>query len=214
MKKLLISALVLGALTACSGDSNENARRLISGYQTPSLPDPRNNLRQVLALRDGGAPAMAVTLEDRSISSVLQLSAKNNEHLSWQSSDNTLIVTHEGIVVATRGLGGDLMGLGSSEIAASVLKGAPATVTRQHRYLNGEDQITSVTFECDIRTRGPRKITYDGMTFRTRLVQERCTDGIQQFQNLYWVEVGGRGILQSRQWIGPEIGSIVTRRFF
>ena len=208
---VLISGLVAaGLLAACS--SGEDVQQIPTSYVTPELPDPRNSLREVLALRDSGAASMTISLEEREVAGVVQLRARNGKYTSWLSSDNSLIVTQDGVVTATRGLGDDLMGSEVDAVVRAVGAQSPTSLTRQHKYLDGEDRIATRSFTCEVTSRGARSISFGGKSYATTLLQERCADAKDSFQNLYWMDRSGRGIVQSRQWISPEIGPMVTRR--
>ncbi|MFV2033767.1 MAG: YjbF family lipoprotein [Halocynthiibacter sp.] len=164
------------------------------------------------ALARAGRPALVVSVEDRGAIAALMLTAQNGDVSTWVSVDNTTLSTRGGFVIATRGLGGDLMSADIAQTRQRIAGGSSGDAVRVHRYLDGEDQIIARSFVCDIRVRGPRSISIGDRRFATRLLQERCQGSDISFQNLYWFSQSSGEMLQSRQWVGPAVGSLAIRR--
>ena len=129
--------------------------------------------------------------------------ARNGPHVTWAAADESALVTRDGLLTATFGLGYDLLSADVSEARALIRSRRSGRATRVHRYLDGENQVVTRAFLCDLDTAG------EGTEYR-RIV-EACQGADIAFENDYVLAADGR-IVTSRQWVGPEIGRIrITR---
>ena len=199
----LLALLLL--LAACAPGGTLAPKSASGPGRTVPAPSPRFE-----ALAQAGAPAMLVSIEAQNRTAGLLRGARNGATSTWYAADNTALSFRHGLLVATRGLGHDLMSADVAEAAALLRSGRAGMATRIHRYLGGEDQIITRAFVCAISTRGPRDLTIGKRRFATRLVQERCKGPDTGFQNLYWIAHDGR-VIQSRQWVGPGLGAVALR---
>ena len=144
---------------------------------------------------------------------MMRPSGRNGDVITWEAPDEVSISLAGGVLVATRGLGPDLM---SAEVAQTrrMLAGAPMPARgypRLHSYLDGENRPQFDSYLCREAGRRPETITLRGMTRQTVRVTERCTAPDIGFVNEYWI--GADGLLwRSRQWIGPRLGYLETSR--
>ena len=221
----LAMMICAGLLSACSGtapggvalgggplDSGVSriAQRLFSGGQPTAASAPFQ------ALLATSAPAIVVSVENREAATgFLRQSARSQGSTTietWISPDNVALYLENGFVVGTRGLGLDLMAADISQTAALVLARRDGQVQRFMSFLDGNDQVTVRSYICDIESRGGREVNLGSGMVATELVQERCTNPDQTFQNLYWIETRTGQIAQSRQWAGDFSGPLAIRR--
>lgn len=195
----LASLLLPLTLMACS-----------AGDGLSDLSEPADD--RFARLSRAGAPAMIASAEDRGGAGALALSARNGQVTTWLSADNTTLSFREGLLVATRGLGGDLMSADIAGPLALIRQGGSGLAVRIHRYLDGEDQTRILSFVCDVSSRGMRTIAVGDQRSGTRLMQERCVGADTEFQNLYWILPATGEIVQSRQWAGPRTGYLALRK--
>lgn len=186
-------------LAACGTNSAISDRRALlqaaPSLLRPSEPNPTADeiraritpeIRQLLS----GTPAAIVTLEDQALSSIIYQAAANGAVATFFTPDNRSLSFREGVLVATRGLGFDLMSTDTGD-AVQAIRGRGSSYTRLYQYLDGEEAIVSLTFRCTAQGNG--------------LVHETCQGDWGTVENSY--SVGSDGdILASRQWIGPERG--------
>jgi Group 4 capsule polysaccharide lipoprotein gfcB, YjbF len=219
--RLLALMLSLGLVAACSSgvglggrptDSGFGriAQRLFSGGQ----PMPASAPFQALLATT--APAIVVSAEDREVATgFLRQSARTQGNATvetWISPDNVALYLQQGFVVGTRGLGSDLMAAEIGQPATLILSRRAGQVQRFMSFLDGNDQVTIRSYVCDIESRGGREIDLGAGMVPTELMQERCTNPDQDFQNLYWVDTRTGQIVQSRQWAGDFIGPLAIRQ--
>jgi hypothetical protein len=186
------------------------AQRLFSGGQPTAASAPFQ------ALLATPAPAIVVSVEDRFVATgFLRQSARTQENVTietWISPDNVALYLQQGFVVGTRGLGGDMMSADVRQSAAMVLSRRTGQVQRFVSFLDGNDQVTVRSYVCDIDSRGGRDVDLGDVSVPAELMQERCTNPDQEFQNLYWVDTRTGQIVQSRQWAGDFSGPLAIRQ--
>ncbi|PUB12124.1 YjbF family lipoprotein [Yoonia sediminilitoris] len=130
--------------------------------------------------------------------------AQNGPVRTWRTADAVQISTAEGIVVATRGLGDDLM----SADASALLRALPAGGGQYLRHTSRLDGNFGTIFEawsCQLRTLGPDVVQTPLAQVSVIRFEETCTGGDAIFVNLYGRAPDGT-IWTSRQWIGPDLG--------
>jgi hypothetical protein len=152
---------------------------------------------EVLAQIDG--PILIAQVPSRDAVAVLTRAGTNSGVDTFLTPDGISISLRDGMVIATRGLGFDLM---TADIAEplTALKGFRQSAVRIHRYLDGENQPIERSFVCAYSVTG------------TRQVAETCTSSSDAFKNNYILDKEGN-ITSSRQWISPQIGSVVTELY-
>ncbi|QYK42362.1 MAG: YjbF family lipoprotein [Paracoccaceae bacterium] len=153
-------------------------------------------------------PADLVTLEKAGVSAVVVRTGLNGGVETWSSPDDRTISVRDGVIVATRGLGADLM---AARVPGVAQLAAGGSWERLHTTLNGEDQAVITRYSCTASSAGPARIVVVERAYETRLVRESCEGGGTRFVNEYWLQ-GGAKLRQSRQWIGHTVGYVAIRR--
>jgi hypothetical protein len=204
-RRTFILGLVI-MLTACTPTRFPLVDAMLPGDPSIASPSPR-----FAQLSREGAPALQVGIEDLDVAGVMRRDVTRNSFETWISQDNATVTLAQGMLVATRGFGGDMMGSDVSMSAAFVLDIRVGQATRFHSFLGGNDQVETRAYICAISSRGPRRLRIGNTVFDTRLMQEDCSNPDQRFTNLYWVDPGSGGIVQSRQWAGAFIGPLALR---
>ena len=203
MRFALIAALAGSlALSACGTESNDpvrttvlnNAKNLFSkrGPQqvlTTAIlrarltPDVRASI---------GASVLIAELPKIKVAAVVAAIAQNGNVITWQAQDGVGISTKAGLLLSTRGIGFDLMSSSVDGPLAMITGHATGTAIREHRHLDGEDQLVLTRFEC----------TY----LRSKdYVAESCSNPKLTIENQYWLDQSG-DIWRSKQWVGAKNG--------
>ena len=125
---------------------------------------------------------------------VLSLINTNQGVDTYLTADGVSISLRDGIVVATRGFGFDLMTAEISETLAALKQGSTSAV-RIHRYLDGENHTDLRSFVCDVTVQ------------RNLSAVEICHSATFSFENSYNFNDNGF-IVESRQWVSSEIGYV------
>ncbi len=199
-------ALML-TLTACGSDPTANeglalARAVLAkAPQQPSAgPAPAEIGRA--AIDQGGNPLLRVRLDRTAAVALLGKLSEGAGVVSWATVDGLTLHLRQGVVLASRGFGNDLM---------SALVPSPAQLAsgegheRQHFYLFGGEQEVRRTYTCTMSDIGRETIVIVELAYSVTHRIEACSADGQSFQNHFWFD--GRGkIRQSTQWISPDVG--------
>lgn len=213
MKTGLIAALVgLTALAGCGNDKESlsgfesfktMAKSAVASAGSKETVAPKVSRAMVDQI---AAPVRAVTLEKRNQQALMVEIARNNGVETWSSVDKVTISVRNGVLVATRGLGDDLMAASAQH---PVLRNSADGGTRRtYSLLNGADQMVRVSADCVAKSEGVQAIEIVEKTYNLNKVVELCTLGREQFTNIYWLDSSG-SIRKSRQWVSPNVGSII-----
>lgn len=210
----LLLALLIG-LAAC-GDSADDVRVLRDSLSalTERFGPPGPDLRTAFtpqALAETETAFFAEREGPRPAQAILFRQAIDGDVETWQTLESVMLTLRQGVMIGTRGVGGDLMTAEVTEVLAGI-RGDVSQALRVHRRLGGENQLIIESFVCNY-SRGPGTTTDPLLGARPALVVvEDCIDSDgQQFENRYWIEAGGV-IRQSYQWIGPQVGSVTLVR--
>ena len=115
----------------------------------------------------------------------------------------------DGIVVATRGFGPDIM----TSIAPGIaqVRQASGSFARSYYYLDGADQKLRLTYACTFAPNGTEAVEVLGKVYATRRVTETCTGPDSSFENVYWFDDGGK-LRQSDQILARGLKQIRLQR--
>ena len=210
LSRRLPSIALLGFLSAC-GPMNNNglgantAARLgaITGLRTAPAAPP--SALPTAALAAGPGNVLMVTLLGRDAVAAMTRVGTNNGVDTWRTAKGVTLSFQDGILVASRGLGEDLMGADVAGVRAAILRGT-GTAQRQHSFLGGEDQIQTRDLTCTFTTNAPETITIATGAVTAGKVTEVCESSALVFTNLYWLN--DNEIVQSRQAVAFSVGYI------
>jgi hypothetical protein len=157
------------------------------------------------ALANNPRPHAFVQLEKRGAQSVIVQIAENGPYKTFATADRKSMTLRNGMVTATRGLGGDLMS--SDEDALLTLVRAKSTGTAPYvmRYLDGENITQALSLQCTTEPTDPAPVQLGEIDTVGQIVIARCVGDRTRFSNVFIVDDAGR-ILSARQWLGPFIG--------
>lgn len=131
--------------------------------------------------------------------------AQNGGAITWISPGKVTMSFEDGILVGTRGLGDDLMGVDPVGVRAALNAGG-GTATRRQSFLSSEDQIFTREMTCTITREGPETLqTIGGPRDSVKLVED-CKGPLLEFKNSYWM--AGGEIIRSRQAVSAGTGFI------
>ncbi|WP_159456826.1 YjbF family lipoprotein [Roseivivax jejudonensis] len=173
--------------------------------------DPRSVLTRE-TLDASPTPILLAELPELETAATLAPVAARDGVVHWQTADGVRISLRDGVAVATRGTGFDLMSAdveGSRRAALGA--GAAGYYPRFHTYLDGEDQIAFVTLQCRVTGRTAETLDLIGLGVATIRTDERCHLPDRSFDNAYWRRADGT-VVKARQWIGDGAGYLLTER--
>ena len=165
---------------------------------TPALPD----LPDVIA-----GNVLFTTLTGKDAVAALTRVETRGATTTWISPGKVTLALENDILVGTRGLGNDLMGADVAGARAAIRRGSGST-TRVHSFLDGEDQITSLTFACEFTRIGPEIVALTSGPRTLTRTEELCKSATLIFTNIYWTS--GDKMVKSRQAISSAEGFMVA----
>lgn len=161
------------------------------------------------ALEAAGQPAYAVGIPSRGYLTFMGVYGQNGPVKTWVSQSYETVSLNDGILVATRGFGADLMTADAPDL--SQVSRASGSFHRIYYYLDGADQTYSTDYDCDFAPAGSETVTVLAKSYATRKVTESCQAPNDSFVNTYWFD--GRGSLrQSAQRMTPGISPVTLQR--
>lgn len=192
---LLMAALLL---TGCQTVMPPLALQKLSGATPPA---PVTFSAEQLA-----SPKMQVQIASRGAQALLVRVAVNQDVETWLTADNISLSFRQGVLVASRGLGFDLMAADASgTLAALQGQGAPV-YRRQMRFLTSDQRSTYLMAGCSLTATEAEMVAGR----QTRRLEEQCQAHRHKITNLFWVDGAGH-ILRSQQWVSPEIGYLLAQ---
>ncbi|NBT42946.1 MAG: hypothetical protein EBT20_21265, partial [Alphaproteobacteria bacterium] len=129
----------------------------------------------------------------------------------WLGIDGATITLNNGILIATRGVGDDLMATSGNLPNLSQIKSS-FSYEKKQTWLSEDNQVSSLTLSCKIII-SPQPIDIDvfDKRFTVRRAEENCQSENFNVQNLYFVDDLGI-VRRSKQYHGKSTGHIIIER--
>ncbi|WP_372675383.1 YjbF family lipoprotein [Aquicoccus sp.] len=135
----------------------------------------------------------------------------------WQTLDGITLSFRRGSLIATRGLGDDLMSAdvdGRLEMLRNSRDpGEHGYYPHIRSYLDGEDRTVFRSYQCRrvAQTQAGTEAEAGITSGQLRRIEELCVSPVDRFTNVYWLDPGGT-VIRSRQWISPMLEYMETTR--
>ncbi|MEP2716095.1 YjbF family lipoprotein [Pseudophaeobacter sp.] len=222
-----------GLLSACSKGPDgpttqvqlsQAIREAIQERRAPKTDPVRATRAMLLEL---GNPHIEIVVENLDFLGYLALVLTRSDDqpgtiTQWNGGDGTALILRNGMLIASRGLGGNLL---SADVPARGQQPGPGRGgQRSYQIRSGDNIAQRLTFACSLQDLGPARLEIVERSYNTRHLQEYCETGSLQNDpqgriqgethviiNDYWVDSRGGEVWQSRQWAGPEIGYLRIR---
>jgi len=176
-----------------------------------SVPDARSGLTPAV-LAATTQPLLLLEAPNVNASALLNQNARYGETIDWRTGDDVSITFKQGVVVATRGFGDDLMSADVDQTLAMLQnRPTPQDYPRFLSRLDGEYQTEFESFLCRRTGRSAEAINSYGRIRQTVKTTELCRNPARRFENIYWVGTDGT-MWKSRQWVSPNIKYVITER--
>jgi len=207
-----IAVLALAALGACNSSNETNpVLRLASqflpvvnnlpGVDTAQPAAPGFGSSDIAANPDGFILVHVAFLGDPVLARRI---ADNGGNETWLAQNGFSASYADGILVATRGLGEDMLAASVPGIRAAIRAGG-GTGQRVRDRIGDLNQIVQESFECTIVAGDSETVNLGLRQVETRKYAEICRGTRLQFENSYWVDAAGE-IVTSLQFVTQEAG--------
>lgn len=209
---------VVAALAGCAGDDNSLLGpvlgQVVDGVQSRNQPAEvaplPNAVATPQALAAAPGPVVYARLEQAGTFTTLVGAARNGPVTTFLDTNGTSLGLIGPHLVATRGLGPDLMSVDSADNRAAVSARSGRAI-RVHWTLNGLTEQVANSYVCDVVHAGSEQIiTVSGARTLAR-VEERCQGALEDFTNIYWLDGAGRW-QRSAQFVSPGRGMLILDR--
>lgn len=187
-------AAILAATSLAACGLGGKAIAPVAGMLTGAMP-----ASAVSMPKEG--PKITVTLTFRNIRFPMRVLETEGDVTTWIASDGAQMETRNGMVIATRGFGQDLMSA-SVPTPAQLVRGT-GSHQRVHFFLDGTDTTIRRDYACTVApaTGG------DGPAVAYHLTEACVADG-RRVTNEYWID-GQLRVVKSKQWVSNHVGYVV-----
>ncbi|NEX48049.1 YjbF family lipoprotein [Pseudotabrizicola algicola] len=205
---LVLGLLACTTLVACGSDSDSiGTADIVRSFATSAIgtlsPADAGIERMTRArLAEVVTPVMLLTVDSTGQEALIAEIENNRGVETWSTVDDITISLRNGVIVATRGFGADLMAASGPNVTRS-----GGSYGRVHVLLNGEDNPEQTRFACTLQNAGAKAVEVVEITYQATHMIETCSAPGESFTNDYWI-TGDQKIRKSRQWISPDLGYI------
>ncbi|MER5171257.1 MULTISPECIES: YjbF family lipoprotein [Thioclava] len=217
---VVLSAALLSILAACSsGVEAPNSQEVVARTVVAALKQSRQKPAPQMSraqLEQLGVPVMEVSVERIGATGYLVPETEQSDSLgrskTWQSSDNGSFTFRQGVLIASRGFGFDLLSA-SAPVSKGQAMGPASSASRHYVTRAGDYSENKLDLTCTLGTTGHETIEILGKSHATRHLIEACTspEG-NKVSNDYWIGLQDGVMWQSRQWAGPRMGYVRFRQ--
>ena len=219
MRALILIVVISILPTGCSNSSDFETgeinaikilRETFLAYNTPTkILDTRNIITRE-KIDDAKIPVLFMELENGQ-NGTLTLYPGQGVGETWLGADGATVTMKQGIIKATRGMRGDVMGSSSLMPPWADIK-ETSEYTREISYLSGNNQTESKKFSCGIRKNKKRlSVSIFDVDFNVQKYHEICTLGAEKINNVYFVDKKNI-VRKSIQYHGPTLGYVTIER--
>jgi hypothetical protein len=184
-----LSCLILAGCGASAGFADK-----VMASLSPTAPVPSTRA-------DHDAPTIFVTIPSLGVSGGMARISLRGSVSEWRSADGIGLTLQGGQIIATRGLGPDLL-IADVDGAGAALRLGHGEFSRTMHWLDGENHDRSEEFTCTLR------IAETQANSAERALIETCAGPQTAFTNSYAVSATSGAPLRSDQWVSPGLGSI------
>lgn len=175
----------------------------------PAAVDPAAVAAVRQALVQAGQPVLLVKVPSLGYANLFAPYGENGDVTTWASPTGQTIALKDGLLVATRGFGTDLM---SAKVPAlRQVRRGNGTFARDYYDLDGADQNRRLSYACSFALVGAETIEVFGASYATHKVSETCLGPVQSFENAYWFDADGN-LRQSVQHAAPGLPTLQIAR--
>ena len=220
MKNFYLGFLTFLALTACS-NSPELETGEIKTFQLLKEAYFRSNNSSILVdsrdlisreqIDSFGIPILFVELDSGKNGTLTQYPGEGFGQ-TWLGADGATITLDHGVLMASRGMGDDLMSSISQMPNWMEIKNKNNSYAKNLDYLSGNNKIITLYMKCKVSSNYKSEIIkiWD-VSFIVKKYEEKCTHKDGLVTNEYYLD-DRMVVRKSRQFHSPTLGYIITER--
>ena len=208
-------ALCAVALTGCSNASGPSMLTTVWEQVKASREDRPKPVKKTLPRSEIDRLNVAMiqmNLEGEAAWPLMLPAGRNGPHVTYANKLRQSLILNESQIVATRGLGTDMIAAesGANDPLKSLTPPAdwPQTVTRAYRFAGAGPAGREMRFTCTLARAGAASITLAGTPIPVIGFQETCTGAEGTFQNRYAADQTTGRVWKSQQFVGFDIAPV------
>lgn len=129
----------------------------------------------------------------------------------WRTGNDVTLAVRDGVLIATRGLGNDVLSSDADVMVSALRRRATTTGARRYRFSGLDNKAVALEMACAIENLGRETVIIVERRHVTDHLRETCESGGPRggrVVNDYWIDSAGSTVWASRQWAGPNIGYV------
>ena len=220
VNKFFITFLLVFSLCSCSNTSELETGEIKTLQLLKDAFDRSNSSKVFLDARNilsreqidsAGIPILFVELASGQNGTLTPYPGRGVGQ-TWLGADGATITLERGIIMASRGMGDDIMGSSTFIPPWSKINLNTSNYSREISYLSGNNKITKRSFECKVQKINQKElIKIWGIKFNVAEFEETCIRHGVTITNNYYVD-DKEIVRKSSQYHGETIGHITTER--
>ena len=212
LARVAVLGLTALGLAACAASETGTTNRLGSAVAARLTGKAPTAVPAYAALETSGGPQMQAVTERLRSGDLLRLQSQRDGVQRWIGRYGPTFSMRDGMLVSSRGSGGDLMAADVMQSARLIHARQSGQAQRFHSYLDGANQIVTRSYICDVKDLRPYDLTLGSRVYPTRYLSETCYGQGDRFTNYYWVDSRDGVIRQSRQRVSAYTGLVAFRQ--
>lgn len=124
----------------------------------------------------------------------------------WRTSANAQLFLRDGVLIGSRGLGGDILSSDVNVALQAFSQGGNGSGVRTYVISRGDHASGEVALQCTYQSLGAAKTQVVDLIYDTLHVRESCRGDKIRITNDYWIQPTSGIMRKSRQWAGPLVG--------
>lgn len=220
MTKFISVFLLICILTSCTNDPELETSEIelltllknsIIGLGKPKGFVDARKLLSRQKIDEFAIPILFVELETGQNGTLTRYPGKGIGQ-TWLGSDGATITLDQGVLLASRGMGNDLMGVSSSMPSWKNIKNNGTTYIRKTSYLGGNNQLNTKNLICSIENIGKlENIVIWDVDFTVKKYEELCKYNDLTIKNIFYLD-DSQIVRSSYQYHSETIGYLKTER--
>lgn len=216
--KILGAGLLVPAMLLAGCGDLDNTRtglggRLVTGLLSPQAPAPAPLTRPGFTAAEIGANPDAfvlMTINAMGVQEPARRIAAEGTDETYEFESGFTAAFEDGMLVATHGLGFDLIAADGAETRAALRQGG-GVASRSIEVMDSLDQLARVDFRCTIAPAGEEAVNLGARTVTLRKFTENCVSDRLIFESSYWFDAAG-SMLASEQYVSPTVAYLRSNR--
>ncbi len=213
----LALGLALAALVSACGNGTNDAGNLIKALpaafaslgKTPQ-PVGVSPEQMTQALQSTDLPVTLIFLEGRQTQFLALEIERNGAYQTYGTSSRQSVAFRNGMITATRGLGGDLMSSGEDALLHMVSRRQSGVAPYTMRFLTSDNRTEALSYNCTVSPGKSVPVKVAEIDTTGVAVTAQCAGAGNSFTNVFVVDRHG-SLVSARQWLGYQLGYVTSQ---